>query len=336
MAAQPSSSRSRLPANAPLLLPPPPATSFTVALVSGGLAGTSVDTLFFPIDTLKTRAQSKQGFFAAGGFTGVYRGLGSAVVGSAPGASLFFTTYELSKSTLPRLVPHLARDDLAPLLHMASASAGEVAACLVRVPTEVVKQRSQTSTTKGTAGGSWAIAQDVWRTTGVRGFYRGFGSTVAREIPFTCLQFPLYERLKLFLARRRTDSGLVADLPALEAAACGSLAGGVAAGLTTPLDVAKTRIMLSSKATTPSPIPGANSAAAAPAPAPAPVASTSFRVVLRQIYVEEGAGALFAGVVPRVIWISAGGAVFLGVYEWSKKALQGRATALDDVRKRRD
>lgn len=69
----------------PATAPSPPATSFTVALVSGGLAGTSVDTLFFPIDTLKTRAQSKQGFFAAGGFTGVYRGLGSAVVGSAPG-----------------------------------------------------------------------------------------------------------------------------------------------------------------------------------------------------------------------------------------------------------
>jgi solute carrier family 25 S-adenosylmethionine transporter 26 len=43
-----------------------------------------------------------------------------------PPASLFFTTYELSKSTLPRLVPHLAREDFAPLLHMASASTGEV------------------------------------------------------------------------------------------------------------------------------------------------------------------------------------------------------------------
>ncbi|KWU41328.1 S-adenosylmethionine transporter [Rhodotorula sp. JG-1b] len=305
-------------------------TSFTVALVSGGLAGTSVDTLFFPIDTLKTRAQSRQGFFAAGGFSGVYRGLGSAVVGSAPGASLFFTTYELSKSTLPRLVPHLAREDFAPLLHMASASTGEVAACLVRVPTEVVKQRSQTSA-KGTAGGSWAIAQDVWRTSGVRGFYRGFGSTVAREIPFTCLQFPLYERLKLFLARRRTPTGLVADLPALEAAACGSLAGGVAAGLTTPLDVAKTRIMLSNKATPP---PGGGGGGTVhPSTTTTTTATTSFRVVLRQIYLEEGLGALFAGVVPRVIWISAGGAVFLGVYEWSKKALQGRPTAAAELRR---
>ncbi|POY71056.1 hypothetical protein BMF94_5983 [Rhodotorula taiwanensis] len=308
---------------------PVPATSFGVALVSGGLAGTSVDTLFFPIDTLKTRAQSKQGFFAAGGFSGVYRGLGSAVVGSAPGASLFFTTYELSKGSLPKLIPQLGRDEFAPVLHMVSASTGEVAACLIRVPTEVVKQRSQTSA-KGTPGGSWAMAQNVWRTYGVRGFYRGFGSTVAREIPFTCLQFPLYERLKLFLAQRRTRTGLVADLPAIEAAACGSLAGGVAAGLTTPLDVAKTRIMLSTRATA-SPSPSAS------LPSAPPPASTSFPTVLRQIYTEEGIRALFAGVVPRVIWISAGGAVFLGVYESSKKALQGRAAGLAALeRERRD
>ena len=45
----------------------------------------SVDLLFFPIDTLKTRLQSSQGFVKAGGFKGVYRGVGSVVVGSAPG-----------------------------------------------------------------------------------------------------------------------------------------------------------------------------------------------------------------------------------------------------------
>lgn len=61
--------------------------SFGSSLLAGGLAGTAVDTLFFPIDTLKTRAQSQAGFFPSGGFAGVYRGLGSAVVGSAPGGA---------------------------------------------------------------------------------------------------------------------------------------------------------------------------------------------------------------------------------------------------------
>lgn len=102
------------------------------------MAGTSVDLLFFPIDTVKTRLQSSQGFFAAGGFKGIYKGIGSVVVGSAPGgkysvqcrflrhnyttapAALFFCTYDTLKRNSP-LPPHLA-----PVTHMLSASVGEV------------------------------------------------------------------------------------------------------------------------------------------------------------------------------------------------------------------
>ena len=70
--------------------------SFLTALVAGGCAGTSVDVALFPIDTLKTRLQSPQGFLKAGGFRGIYNGLGAAAAGSAPGAALFFSTYEVS------------------------------------------------------------------------------------------------------------------------------------------------------------------------------------------------------------------------------------------------
>jgi len=52
------------------------------------MAGTAVDTALFPLDTLKTRLQSKAGFAASGGFRGVYSGLTSAVIGSAPGGML--------------------------------------------------------------------------------------------------------------------------------------------------------------------------------------------------------------------------------------------------------
>lgn len=59
------------------------------------MAGTAVDLLFFPIDTVKTRLQSSQGFIRAGGFSGIYRGIGSVVVGSAPGGA------PLSRLSLP-------------------------------------------------------------------------------------------------------------------------------------------------------------------------------------------------------------------------------------------
>ena len=62
-----------------------------------------------------------------------------------------------------------------------------------------------------------------------------------RQIPFTSIQFPLYEILKVQL-RTRMDGQR--QLYAHEAAACGSIAGAVAAAATTPLDVLKTRVML--------------------------------------------------------------------------------------------
>ena len=114
-------------------------TPFSLALISGGCAGTSVDVALFPLDTLKTRLQSAEGFWKAGGFRGVYNGVFATALGSAPGAALFFSAYEAMKPRLKRLNgghEHWIQ-------HSASASVGEVAACLVRVPTQVVTQRMQ-------------------------------------------------------------------------------------------------------------------------------------------------------------------------------------------------
>lgn len=49
------------------------------------MAGTAVDVALFPLDTIKTRLQSADGFLKAGGLRGVYNGLSAAAVGSAPG-----------------------------------------------------------------------------------------------------------------------------------------------------------------------------------------------------------------------------------------------------------
>lgn len=82
---------------------------------AGGVAGTAVDLLFFPIDTVKTRLQSAQGFIRAGGFRGVYKGIGSVVVGSAPGgthtpfAPQTFNSSPLHPAQLPYSSVHTTR-----------------------------------------------------------------------------------------------------------------------------------------------------------------------------------------------------------------------------------
>ena len=157
----------------------------------------------------------------------------------------------------------------------------------------------------------------VLSTQGLRGLYQGFGITVMREIPFTSLQFPLYEFLKYRLSTKVGRKPLYAH----EAALCGSFAGGVAAALTTPLDVLKTRVMLDVRVRRLTPdrlyVPDFVSQSTTKGTMP------SLLERARTIYAQEGAGALFSGVLPRTLWISAGGAVFLGVYEWTVHGLIG-------------
>ena len=68
-----------------------PRLSLVYSYQAGGLAGTSVDLLFYPIDSIKTRLQSDLGFYKAGGFRGIYNGVASVIVGSAPGGIPFLS-----------------------------------------------------------------------------------------------------------------------------------------------------------------------------------------------------------------------------------------------------
>uniref|UniRef100_UPI00358F190C mitochondrial S-adenosylmethionine carrier protein isoform X3 n=1 Tax=Myxine glutinosa TaxID=7769 RepID=UPI00358F190C len=201
------------------------AGDFVVSLLAGGLSGVCVDLTLFPLDTLKTRLQSASGFLAAGGFRGVYSGILSAAVGSFPTGAVFFITYEMTKTMLRS----------SPPAHMIAASVGEVVACVVKVPVEVVKQRAQACCEMSTRQAFVFTLQQE----GILGFYRGFKSTAAREVPFSLVQFPLWEFLKKYWSGKQ---GRAVD--PWQGAVCGALSGGFAAALTTPLDVAKTRIML--------------------------------------------------------------------------------------------
>lgn len=268
-------------------------------LQAGGIAGTTVDISLYPVDTLKTRLQSAQGFAAAGGFRGVYAGIGSAALGSAPGAALFFVTYEWSKK---QLVAFRTRDGMSiaregPIDHMLAASLGEVAACAVRVPTEVIKQRAQA--TPGSS--SLSLLKDILSQRAAHGvpgvlreLYRGWTATILREVPFTVIQFPLWEALK-----QSRLSGDKIQNSASESALFGCISGAVAAAATTPLDVIKTRMMLAKD-------------------------KQGIITLARSILEKSGPSAFFAGIGPRICWISAGGAIFLGSYQWASNAMQGR------------
>mmetsp|Transcript_14246 Transcript_14246/g.28014 ORF Transcript_14246/g.28014 Transcript_14246/m.28014 type:complete len:270 (+) Transcript_14246:103-912(+) len=264
-----------------------PESSFTCALLSGASAGVVVDVALFPIDTLKTRLQSSQGFFKAGGFRGIYSGLSAAALGSAPGAALFFSTYETMKKPARELT------NSAVLSQQLAAGIGECCACLVRVPTEVVKQNMQA----GNYGSLSEAANSLMKAEGLGGFYRGFFTTIMREIPFSLIQFPLWEGMK---AKWGESQGR--PVSPWQGAICGAVSGGFSGALTTPLDLAKTRLML-----------GADAKG---------VPYTGMVDVWARVYQEGGIRMLYAGAGPRTFWLTLGGVFFFGAYEQTSAILK--------------
>ena len=179
---------------------------------------------------------------------------------------------------------------------MAAASLGEVAACAVRVPTEVVKQRAQASQHAGSLDALrhiLSIRKTAGITTMCKELYRGWGITVFREVPFTIIQFPLWEAMKKWRSKQQSSD----TTSAMDGAIFGCVSGAVAATATTPLDVLKTRMMLST-------------------------GNVRLGDLSREIWRQAGPRAFFAGLVPRVGWISAGGFIFLGSYQWANNLLR--------------
>jgi solute carrier family 25 S-adenosylmethionine transporter 26 len=76
---------------------------------------------------------------------------------------------------------------------MIAASIAEMTQALVRNPFEVVKQNLQV----GKYNEMLECAVDIVRHKGVRGLYQGYLSFILREIPFSSIQFPFYEILKM-------------------------------------------------------------------------------------------------------------------------------------------
>ncbi|KAA8499634.1 putative S-adenosylmethionine carrier 2, chloroplastic [Porphyridium purpureum] len=265
--------------------------SFWQSLVSGAAAGIAVDMSLFPLDTIKTRLQTRTP--PAELFKGVYAGIKPALIASAPGGAVFFGAYDISKrcasDVLGKLFP---QGDWANVASVIGAIGGDLSSCVVRTPFETVKQLVQA----GLYSSGRDAVRGVLAEQGIGGLYTGYLSLVARELPFDMMQFPIYEALKrqrsAYLARR----GNKRALKTWESSLCGSCAGAISAAATTPFDVVKTRIMTGE--------------------------ASSVMQGFRVIVAEEGPQALFQGIVPRVLWISLGGAIFFGAYEAVKKTLE--------------
>lgn len=269
-----------------------PAGSVLKSALAGGLASGLSTSLLHPVDTIKTRVQTSTLSFPEVisripeiGVQGLYRGSIPAILGQFTSHGLRTGIFEATKLVLINVAPTLPEIQVQSLASFCSTLLGTA----TRIPCEVLKQRLQ-------AGLFDNVGQAIvgtWQQDGLKGFFRGTGVTLCREVPLYVAGMGLYAESK-----KLAQHLLGRELEPWETIAVGALSGGIAAVITTPFDVLKTRMMTAPHGQ-----------------------RISTRMVAFAILRHEGPLGFFKGALPRFFWVAPLGAMNFAGYELAKKAM---------------
>lgn len=310
------------------------------------MAAFTIDLLVYPLDTLKTRYQSQDYIKVDASSTlkkplalrGLYQGVGSVILATVPAAGIFFSTYENTKVLFARTLP---LPD--PLIHSSASGVAEMASCLVLAPAEVIKSNAQMLSSKAQDTASANGKHHTHRSTSIEAFrmlarspdggsgrnvsaaatvmrrlFTGYTALVARNLPFTALQFPAFEYMRSRLWERRLrdrkrDSGAERGLleTGLVSGVSAGTAGALAAYVTTPSDVVKVRMMLSA---------GDSSSGDGDMSKQEKIKKRTMGAwaTTKRVYAERGVRGFFRGGVFRAAWTALGSGLYLGTYDTAK------------------
>jgi len=205
-------------------------------LIAGGLSRGAAVTSMFPVDTVKTRLQlNSAGTLRQFMKPPYYSGFNAAIASQIPYGMAVFGTYEYTKGVLTAAFPKQNQISL----FFVAAVAGDMVGSTVLTPGEVVKQKVQAGVFKDPL----EACIKIFKTQGIRGFYQGYTSLVARDVPFRAIQLPLYETFKQAYADCRC-MGSQDGVGPLQASLLGAASGMIGAALTNPIDVIKTQMMV--------------------------------------------------------------------------------------------
>ena len=205
-----------------------------------------------------------------------------------PSATSYMLTYDhLLNVTLPPLLP-------APLVPLSAGIIARTTITSLMSPLELVRTNLQSTPPSPdhphTLRSVLASIRSLAQSKGWHYLWRGLGPTLWRDVPFSGLYWAGYETTKRHLHNRGHEGAGVAFVS-------GAFSGTMAALLTSPFDVLKTRrqAMLMTMTTK----------------------TTSSLGLTAEILRTEGLAALYAGIVPRITKIAPACGIMIACFEVS-------------------
>ncbi|KAJ9646170.1 hypothetical protein H2204_000833 [Knufia peltigerae] len=308
--------------------------------VAAGGAAALTDGIIHPLDTVICRIQSGNAphgttsttsrLFDKTLFHRLYRGFGPTVVANIPASIAFFTVYDSVRASFSkaRAAGHFASLPRS-FDYAAGSAAGELLACAIINPAQVLKQNAQAIRTPSHRHPpdqlSRSAAAQVLKLLRLfvkqpSKLWAGYSVLVAAQLPHVCLMFSIYEELKQnspfeYCRPQTGDSDPVQQVKA--SAVCGAIAGCCSSWIFVPADVIRLRMRLAAgravedqHSRTITTVEGVGVKSAKPK-----LANLNALAFARDIVRREGWAALFRGSLLTCIAAGVGGGIYLGSYE---------------------
>ena len=295
------------------------ASSSSLPIADCAVDGTRQKTFNSTFDGLRKIARNE-------GLGSLWRGLSPTLVMAIPANVIYFTGYDYLRFDAKSPINTYIADNYAPLI---AGSIARVAAATAISPIEMFRTRMQAATTVSSGRGvfvdTFVGLKKMVHVQGYTSLWRGLTLTMWRDVPFSGIYWWGYETVRNFLtefrdpnqrkrprSRSRGDEDHTSTF--VNSFVAGATSGAVAAIITTPFDVGKTRRQVREHAHT----TGAHSGNSG-RHLNLPAEERSMPRFLYQIWADEGLAGLFRGWAARCLKVAPACAIMISSYEIGKK-----------------
>eukprot|EP01027_Heterolobosea_sp_BB2_P012320 GEZU01017865.1.p1 GENE.GEZU01017865.1~~GEZU01017865.1.p1 ORF type:complete len:201 (-),score=12.84 GEZU01017865.1:8-610(-) len=127
------------------------------------------------------------------GITALFQGTVPTIIRESPGTMVYFAAYESVKNIIAK-AKGISKEQLSPQDYMLSGGIGGVAFWALFYPVDTVKTKIQTDPADNRQyKGVLDAAMKLYRTVGLKGFYKGFVPCMCRAFPCNAAAFLVFE-----------------------------------------------------------------------------------------------------------------------------------------------
>mmetsp|Transcript_24106 Transcript_24106/g.52026 ORF Transcript_24106/g.52026 Transcript_24106/m.52026 type:complete len:468 (+) Transcript_24106:39-1442(+) len=295
---------------------------FWEAMICGAISRSAAQTIMHPTNTMKTILQSSRKVpgkapLTVRSFTQwkhakhLTRGAGAQLILSIPHGAVNFAVLELVRRQMNNAVSRSRYGEqinrnFGAGMDFLSSALSTVCCSVVSTPQMMICDNIMA----GTYPNLLVATSSLMKDKGVAGFYSGWWPGIAGKIPSYGLTWTLFEQIKR--VRSTMSSRPAKDF---ENSIMGCMASATTVCIMIPMDTVKTRLVTQLNY-------------------PDLVSYTGINDCFKRVLKEEGIGAFYRGLTPRLLSVVPMIGIQFGVYEYMKKFMVARDVSVEPARGR--